>query len=309
MVALPALRLLVIFYFWERRWDRLGRETLIDLALLKVRSYMFGLTLGTFYFAGFTAIFLVTTLYLQVGLHYTALQAGATQTPFAIGSAIAATLGSRLVPRFGRALVVAGLVLVAAGLLIIDLLVPHLYQHGGLEAGPGPAARRLRWRPGDQPERDPDAGRGGPAPGRVGRRHAADRSAGGLGHRRRPGARAVLRPTGWVDGDNYPAALSTSLRTTIGFILVALVFGVARPDPPPDERGVRLDILGPCPTRTAATCQPCSCSSGHRRPGPADGAAGLLHLAFEGLLRRGGWSATAAATSRTRSSAATSGRR
>ena len=50
---------------------------------------MFGLTLGTFYFAGFTAIFLVTTLYLQVGLHYSALQAGATQTPFAVGSAVA----------------------------------------------------------------------------------------------------------------------------------------------------------------------------------------------------------------------------
>ena len=30
-----------------------------------------------------------------------------------------------------------------------------------------------------------------------------------------------------ADGDNYPAALSASLRTTIGFILVALLFGIA----------------------------------------------------------------------------------
>ena len=94
-LLVPAVLLLAGCLLWERRWARLGRETLIDLALLKVRSYMFGLTLGTFYFAGFTAIFLVTTLYLQVGLDYSALEAGATQTPFAIGSAIAATLGSR----------------------------------------------------------------------------------------------------------------------------------------------------------------------------------------------------------------------
>jgi len=30
-----------------------------------------------------------------------------------------------------------------------------------------------------------------------------------------------------ADGDDYPAALSASLRTTIGFILVALLFGIA----------------------------------------------------------------------------------
>ena len=86
---------------------------------------MFGLSLGTFYFAGFTAIFLVITLYLQVGLGYSALEAGATQTPFAVGSAIAAILGSRWCQRFGRALVVVGLMLVITGLLAIDLLVPH----------------------------------------------------------------------------------------------------------------------------------------------------------------------------------------
>ena len=159
-LLLPAFALLVIFYFWERRWNRLGRETLIDLALLKVRSYMFGLTLGTFYFAGFTAIFLVTTLYLQVGLHYTALQAGATQTPFAIGSAIAATLGSRLVPRFGRALVVVGLV--HGGRRPGDHrpagAAPE--RHGRAETGARAAARRLRRRTGDHAQRDPDPRRG-----------------------------------------------------------------------------------------------------------------------------------------------------
>ena len=67
LLVLTALALLVGCYLWERSWSRRGHETLIDLSLLKVRSYMFGLGLGTFYFAGFTSIFLIITLYLQVG--------------------------------------------------------------------------------------------------------------------------------------------------------------------------------------------------------------------------------------------------
>ena len=77
--------LLAGFYGWERFWTARDRETLVDLALIKVRSYVFGLSLGACFFAGFTSIFLVITLYLQVGLGYSALQAGATQTPFAVG--------------------------------------------------------------------------------------------------------------------------------------------------------------------------------------------------------------------------------
>jgi len=222
----PALALLVIFYFWERRWNRLGRETLIDLALLKVRSYMFGLTLGTFYFAGFTAIFLVTTLYLQVGLHYSALQAGATQTPFAIGSAIAATLGSRLVPRFGRALVVTGLVLVAAGLVIIDVLVPHLTSMVGLKLAPALLLAGFGGGLVISPnvtltlaEVDPRrAGSGG------GMLQTAQRVGSAIGVAL---VLAQFFDQLAADGANYPAALSTSLRTTIGLILVALIFGIA----------------------------------------------------------------------------------
>jgi MFS family permease len=97
---------------------------------------VFGLSLGTFYFAGFTAIFLILTLYLQEGLGYSALQAGATQTSFAVGSAISAFLAGRLVNRFGRRLVVAGLVLITASLVALDRVVPHLHGHVGLALAP-----------------------------------------------------------------------------------------------------------------------------------------------------------------------------
>ena len=109
---------------------------MIDLPLLRVRSFVLGLSLGTFYFAGFTAIFLVLTLYLQVGLGYSALEAGATQTPFAVGSAVASILGGRWLARVGRGLAVIGLCLVITGLLAIDLLAPNLDGLVGLKLAP-----------------------------------------------------------------------------------------------------------------------------------------------------------------------------
>jgi EmrB/QacA subfamily drug resistance transporter len=131
-----AAAVLVVFVAWEVRWSRSGRETLVDLELRKVPSYVYGVGLGTFYFAGFTSIFLILTLYLQNGLHYSALEAGATQMPFAVGSAVAAFVAGRIVQRFGRALVIAGLVTIAASLVAMDLLVPHLDDHIGLKLVP-----------------------------------------------------------------------------------------------------------------------------------------------------------------------------
>ncbi len=222
----PAAVLLVAFGCWERRWDRSGRETLIDLALLRVRSFVLGLGLGTFYFAGFTAIFLVVTLYLQQGLGYTAFQAGATQTPFAAGSAVAATLGGRWVPRFGRTLVVIGLILVALGVLAIDLLVPHLDGMIGLKLAPAFLVAGFGGGLVISPnvtltlaEVDPRrAGSGG------GMLQTAQRVGSAIG------VAAVLAQfftqLAASRGD-YPQALSVSLRTTLVFIGVALAFGLA----------------------------------------------------------------------------------
>ncbi len=93
------------------------------MALFAVRPYAAGVLLSLVYFAGFTAIFFIFTLYLQAGLHYSALAAGVAITPFAVGSGVAAAVGGRLVGRLGRRLVVAGLLLVLGGLLASALAV------------------------------------------------------------------------------------------------------------------------------------------------------------------------------------------
>jgi EmrB/QacA subfamily drug resistance transporter len=223
----PAAALLVGFYLWERHWRARGRETLIELSLLKVRSYMFGLALGTFYFAGFTAIFLIITLYLQVGLGYSALEAGATQTPFALGSAAAAFLAGRLVGRLGRRLAVLGLTLVIVGLLAIDLLVPHLSSNVGLKLAPAFLVAGVGGGMVISPnvtltlaEVNPaQAGSGG------GMLQTAQRVGSAIGV-----AIVLAQFFGRVAssrGQDYAGALSVSLRTTIALVAVALLFALA----------------------------------------------------------------------------------
>jgi len=115
-LLIPAAALLLAaFVAWEFRYTRRGKEPLVDLDLFRLRSYSFGVSLITLFFAGFTPLFFVFTLYLQIGLRYSALEAGLAITPFAVGSAVAAAVGGRIVHRLGRVLVVIGLVMVAAG--------------------------------------------------------------------------------------------------------------------------------------------------------------------------------------------------
>lgn len=220
-----AATLLAVFVLWERAWAARGKETLVDLSLARVRSYVFGLGLGTFYFAGFTSIFIILTLYLQNGLEYSALQAGAAQLPFAVGSAVAAFAAGRMVQRFGRALVVVGLATITVALVAIDLVVPHLDGSVGLELAPllllAGAGGGLVISPNvtlTLDEVDPArAGAGGGLLQTVQRVGSAI------------GVAVVLAQffdrLGATRGD-YAEALSSSLHTTIGLIVVALVLGV-----------------------------------------------------------------------------------
>jgi EmrB/QacA subfamily drug resistance transporter len=126
LAPVGSLLALTAFAVWERRHRGLGRAPVVDFVLFRHRSYALGTALGLLYFAGFTSIFFVLTLFLQNGLGYSALQAGATSTPLAFGGALAALIGGRHVVRIGRPLVVAGLVLSAVGLVAADLLAERL---------------------------------------------------------------------------------------------------------------------------------------------------------------------------------------
>ncbi|WP_432562871.1 MFS transporter [Kineococcus sp. SYSU DK003] len=127
----PGIALLVAFVLWERREGRRGNDPVVAGALVRTSSFSVGALVGIAYFAGFTGIFLVVTLYLQSGLGFEPWQAGLVQTPFAVLSAVTSQIGGRLVSERGRVVVVVGLVLVAVGLTAADIVSAAVQGTGG----------------------------------------------------------------------------------------------------------------------------------------------------------------------------------
>ncbi|KAB1988248.1 MFS transporter [Streptomyces triticiradicis] len=115
--------LLIAFWVWERRQKLRGRAPLVDLDLFSLRSFTLGSLISLTYFAGFTTVFFVYSLFLQNTAGYSALAAGVSVLPFAAASAVGAAVGGRLVMRHGRGLVVFGLVAVVVGLLGVVVAV------------------------------------------------------------------------------------------------------------------------------------------------------------------------------------------
>jgi MFS family permease len=125
--------LFAAFARWEVRTARRGRLPLLEPRLLTdTEGYPAGAAIGLCYFIGFTGIWLVLALFFQRGLGYSPLRSGLSVTPFALGSAVAAAVGGRLVSRLGRRITVAGLVLVAVGLAATAVV---LVRTGGTAAG------------------------------------------------------------------------------------------------------------------------------------------------------------------------------
>ncbi|MER5754455.1 MFS transporter [Streptomyces sp. NPDC002088] len=118
-----AALLLAAFWAWERRQGRRGQAPLVDLDLFSLRSFTLGSLISLTYFAGFTTVFFIYSLFLQNTVGYSALAAGVSVLPFAAASAVGAAIGGRLVMRHGRKLVVIGLSGVVVGLLGVVVAV------------------------------------------------------------------------------------------------------------------------------------------------------------------------------------------
>ena len=125
--------LLGAFVAWERGWQQAGNDPLIHLGLLRSRTFTLSGAVGLAYFAGYPSLLFILSLYLQQGLGYSALAAGATGMPFAVGSALSASVSGRAVYRTGRVMVVTGLIAVTVGLAATALIIGH-DSHGTIWA-------------------------------------------------------------------------------------------------------------------------------------------------------------------------------
>jgi EmrB/QacA subfamily drug resistance transporter len=114
--------LLVAWVLHERRYAR-TREPLVSLDLFRNRSYALGAPVGLAYFAGFVGMFFIITQYFQLGLGYPAWKSGLASTPFAVGSVVTSSLGSRQVLRRGPKVVSLGLIAFVVGMAGVWLAV------------------------------------------------------------------------------------------------------------------------------------------------------------------------------------------
>ena len=83
------------------------------------RAFVSGLLLSAVFFSGVAAFFLTFSLFLQIGLGFTALHSGLTTIPFSFGTAIGSAVSVRLAPRLGRAILSLGCLLLVAGMLAV----------------------------------------------------------------------------------------------------------------------------------------------------------------------------------------------
>jgi MFS family permease len=88
-----------------------------------VRHYWVGTLVAAGLYGGFTGIFFVLALFLQQGLHYSALQAALPTLAFTVGSAVCGIISGRIVHRVGHRLVIGGTAVTALGLAATALVV------------------------------------------------------------------------------------------------------------------------------------------------------------------------------------------
>lgn len=114
-----SLLVFAVLVAYEARKARLDGSPLIELSLFRVKSFAAGIAVQLTFGVGLGIFFLVWTLYLQMGLGWSALKAGTTGIPFSVAVSVAAGLSvQKLVPRFGRRVLQAGALLMIVGLLL-----------------------------------------------------------------------------------------------------------------------------------------------------------------------------------------------
>jgi len=103
----------------ELRHERSGRVPLVPPSLVRLPSMSRGLLLALPFFAGFGGFMFVYAVSVQGELGWSPLKAGAALTPMAGSFFVASLLTSRLLRRWGRNVLTAGLALQATGLFVL----------------------------------------------------------------------------------------------------------------------------------------------------------------------------------------------
>jgi len=111
---------LLLFVLYERSLPS-GAFPLVQLSLFGIPSFRTGLLISLTLLAGIPSFFFTFSLLVQVGLGFSALNAGLTTVPWSLGTACASVMSTRLAPRLGRWTITLGASTMVVGISAIML--------------------------------------------------------------------------------------------------------------------------------------------------------------------------------------------
>jgi Na+/melibiose symporter-like transporter len=107
---------LIGFVQFEKRVTARGGSPLMELSLFHNRVFVIGLFSGMCFFSGAAAFFLISTVFLQNGLGYSARHAGLTFLWFAVAFLGSSLSSVRVQPKLGSRIINVGAALMITGL-------------------------------------------------------------------------------------------------------------------------------------------------------------------------------------------------
>jgi EmrB/QacA subfamily drug resistance transporter len=123
----------------QQRWViSRNRTPLVDPEIFKARTYNLGLA-GIFtFFAGFTGVYLIITLFLQIGEGYSARGAGIANIAIALGTAVGGALsGAVLAEKFGTRVLQFGALAQITGAILLFVALPDMQSFNFWHIAPG----------------------------------------------------------------------------------------------------------------------------------------------------------------------------
>ncbi|WP_109488664.1 MFS transporter [Occallatibacter savannae] len=108
---------MIMFVRYERQVTARGGSPLVELSLFHNRVFVTGLCSGVCFFSGAAAFFLISTIFLQNGLGFSARHAGLTFLWFAIAFLSSSLASVRVQPKLGSRIINLGVLFMISGLV------------------------------------------------------------------------------------------------------------------------------------------------------------------------------------------------
>jgi predicted MFS family arabinose efflux permease len=131
--ALMIIAVLVLLFFFhnQKRKSRSNLTPLMNTSLFALKEFNIGLLAVLFHFMMHTAYLLMSAVYLQNGLHISALQCGACFIPHALLFMLSSAIAPRMLARHGRNVLLAGVVVILTS-FILQLFYFNSYTSFGI---------------------------------------------------------------------------------------------------------------------------------------------------------------------------------